>query len=132
MRAERHFRATDRKVELLSTLLLHNLGGKCRSARKILPSGKQALVSADNAREIPQQLMKRKYFNYLQEIKWIKRCFYAAFMNYTQIGFFCNFVSIFTPKFWKFSPWYCPLSRKHGDCDITGVKLGYDVHAVNH
>ena len=36
------FRATDQKVELLSTLLLHNFGGKCRSARKIPPSGKQA------------------------------------------------------------------------------------------
>ena len=24
----------------------------------------------------------------------------------------------------------CP--RKHGGCDVTGVKLGYGVHAVNH
>ena len=36
------FRATDLKVELLSTLLLHNFSEKLRSARKIPPSGKQA------------------------------------------------------------------------------------------
>ena len=30
---------------MLSTLLLHNFGGKLRSARKIPPSGKQALKS---------------------------------------------------------------------------------------
>ena len=35
------FRVTG-KVELLSTLLPHNFGGKCRSARKIPLSGKQA------------------------------------------------------------------------------------------
>ena len=27
-------------------------------------------------------------------------------------------------------PSCCP--RKHGGCDVTGVKLGYSVHAVNH